>query len=250
MQASSADPAFYRGAVLDYGGGDVGRCDSISMGRPGHQMGSVPVVAVPISVMQMDKGMGTGAGAAGTVPDRDDGGDRGSVGGRGSLAAGCGRRRRASGGGARLRRLQRWCCWGLRCWPAGIGWNVEAADYSGHIFKPAPTEASLQGNQLDLRVTSLFIDSRRGRAQERRLPAGSRQDHAHCTRSASRGWMPAFHLHPELVATGDFRLNLPKMPAGHYNSVCGDVVHASGLPETLVTSVDISRGHGWGGVGQ
>jgi hypothetical protein len=51
----------------------------------------------------------------------------------------------------------------------------------------------------------------------------------------------AFHLHPELAAAGDFRMKLPAMPAGHYN-LYGDVVHKSGLPETLLASVDVPAG--------
>jgi hypothetical protein len=47
-----------------------------------------------------------------------------------------------------------------------------------------------------------------------------------------------FHLHPEMVAAGDFRMALPTMPSGEYK-LYGDVVHASGFPETLVTTVAI-----------
>ena len=50
-----------------------------------------------------------------------------------------------------------------------------------------------------------------------------------------------FHLHPTLVAAGDFRDTLPKMPAGHY-ALYGDVVHANGFAETLVGAVDIPQG--------
>jgi hypothetical protein len=55
-----------------------------------------------------------------------------------------------------------------------------------------------------------------------------------------------FHLHPELVGAGDFRISLPAMPAGDY-TLYGDVVHASGFPETLVSKIAIpenmSGGH-------
>src|SRR5260370_29028582 len=55
-----------------------------------------------------------------------------------------------------------------------------------------------------------------------------------------------FHLHPELVGTGDFRISLPAMPAGEY-TLYGDVVHASGFPETLVSKIvvpaDMPGGH-------
>jgi hypothetical protein len=47
-----------------------------------------------------------------------------------------------------------------------------------------------------------------------------------------------FHLHPEAVDPGVFALALPSMPAGRYQ-LFGDVVHASGLAETLVAEIDV-----------
>jgi hypothetical protein len=51
----------------------------------------------------------------------------------------------------------------------------------------------------------------------------------------------AFHLHPTLVDGKDFRDALPAMPPGHYQ-LYGDVVHASGFPETLLATVAIPAG--------
>ncbi len=50
-----------------------------------------------------------------------------------------------------------------------------------------------------------------------------------------------YHVHPEYVAPGDFRLALPSMPAGEYK-LYGDVVHANGFPETLVVNVTVPEG--------
>ncbi len=50
----------------------------------------------------------------------------------------------------------------------------------------------------------------------------------------------AFHLHPTLV-DGHFRDSLPAMPPGHYR-LYGDIVHASGFPETLLASIDVPPG--------
>lgn len=47
-----------------------------------------------------------------------------------------------------------------------------------------------------------------------------------------------FHLHPSLAGEGDFRISLPAMPPGSY-ALYGDVVHASGFPETLVSNIVI-----------
>jgi len=49
-----------------------------------------------------------------------------------------------------------------------------------------------------------------------------------------------FHLHPEPVATAEFRLSLPSMPAGTYR-LYADVVHAIGFPETIVGSVTLPQ---------
>jgi hypothetical protein len=50
-----------------------------------------------------------------------------------------------------------------------------------------------------------------------------------------------FHLHPTLVGPGNFRVTLPEMPGGHYK-LYGDVVHATGFPETLLATVDVPVG--------
>jgi len=47
-----------------------------------------------------------------------------------------------------------------------------------------------------------------------------------------------FHLHPELTAPGDFHIALPSMPAGNYK-LYGDIVHANGFPETMVSTITV-----------
>jgi hypothetical protein len=47
-----------------------------------------------------------------------------------------------------------------------------------------------------------------------------------------------WHLHPDRVEAGLFAKDLPYMPAGRY-ALYGDVVHADGLPETLVTEITL-----------
>jgi len=49
-----------------------------------------------------------------------------------------------------------------------------------------------------------------------------------------------YHLHPDQVATGNFELHLPSIPAGDYR-LYADVVHATGFPETLVTSLTLPQ---------
>jgi len=52
-----------------------------------------------------------------------------------------------------------------------------------------------------------------------------------------------FHLHPQPIGAGEFRLALPSMPAGRYR-LYADVVHASGFPETLVSELTVPPIHG------
>jgi hypothetical protein len=57
-----------------------------------------------------------------------------------------------------------------------------------------------------------------------------------------------FHLHPVLAGAGDFRAVLPAMPAGEYR-LYGDVVHASGFPETLVANLSVPENMAGGALG-
>jgi hypothetical protein len=57
-----------------------------------------------------------------------------------------------------------------------------------------------------------------------------------------------FHLHPVLAGPGDFRISLPAMPAGNY-TLYGDVVHASGFPETLVSKITVPADMAGGALG-
>jgi hypothetical protein len=88
------------------------------------------------------------------------------------------------------------------------------------------------GNVLDLKMTDP------GWLRARKLNDFV-LDHHHLMHLYAIRW-PAmnvvFHLHPELVQTGKFRVALPSMPTGEYR-LYADVVHANGFPETLVASV-------------
>ena len=53
-----------------------------------------------------------------------------------------------------------------------------------------------------------------------------------------------WHLHPEMTGAGKFTQNLPALSAGRYQ-IYADIVHGSGLPETLVAQIDLpdTAGH-------
>jgi len=235
MQTSAADPAFYTGAVWMMAGGTWQVRFDIE-GASGHEVASVPVVAVPIAVLTMEKGMGTALAIFGLFLVLSMAGIVAAAVGEARLPPGVAptpsvRRRGLIATFASLVFMAFAVVLG------GHWWNVEAADYSANIFVPAPTKAVLAGDQLDLIVKNLHIDDRRGgRSNNDYLLDHGKIMHLYAIREP--GMDAAFHLHPELIAAGDFRMNLPAMPPGHYN-LYGDVVHKSGLPETLLASVDI-----------
>ena len=144
-------------------------------------------------------------------------------------------------------------------------WGVEAADYSDYIYKPLQMNASLEsGNILDLKLTDP------GWLRQRKLndfvPDHSHLMHLYMIRWPDMGVV--FHLHPEAEGGAmrssvpdqmgnrlrpasdsdspksvDFRLVLPTVPAGEYH-LYADVVHATGFPETLVSSIKLPYGEG------
>jgi hypothetical protein len=130
----------------------------------------------------------------------------------------------------------------LAVWGGAHWWNVEAAGYSAHLFRPAPTTAILTGNQLELQIGERPRDRRDGPPPpniDDYLPDHGKLMHLYAIRWPEMD--AAFHLHPELVGKREFRGSLPSMPPGHYR-LFGDIVHASGFPETLLATVDIPAG--------
>ena len=117
-----------------------------------------------------------------------------------------------------------------------VWWKSEAANYSSYIYKPLQMSASVQGAVLDLKLHDP------GWLQQRKLDDFI-PDHNHLMHLYMIRW-PAmdvvYHLHPEPVATGEFQLPLPSVPAGTYH-LYADVVHAQGFPETIAGELTLAR---------
>ena len=117
----------------------------------------------------------------------------------------------------------------------GLWWKSEASSYDTHIFKPLQMTATLEsGDRMMLHLTD--PGWMRWRKVDDLVP-----DHGHLMHlymialpQMDRVW----HLHPERVDAGLFAKDLPPMAAGRY-ALYGDIVHADGLPETLVTEVTL-----------
>jgi hypothetical protein len=114
-------------------------------------------------------------------------------------------------------------------------WKAEATDYAGYVYKPLDMAATIApGNVLNLKMHDP------GWAHARSLDDFV-PDHNHLMHLYMIRWPGmdvVFHLHPDQTGTGEFRLTLPSMPAGTYH-LYADVVHATGFPETLVSSLTL-----------
>lgn len=114
-------------------------------------------------------------------------------------------------------------------------WGAEASTYSQYVYKPleaAPTVTDDGRLRLDLMDPGWL----RTRRVDDFVP-----DHGHLmhlfivTPDLDRLW----HLHPSEVAIGAFEHTLPEIPRGRYH-LFGDLVHRTGVPETVTASFETS----------
>jgi hypothetical protein len=117
----------------------------------------------------------------------------------------------------------------------GLWWKSEASEYDRHIFKPLQMSATLEnGDRLMLHLTD--PGWARWRKVDDLVPDHNHLMHLYAISLPDMD--KVWHLHPDRVEAGLFAKDLPPMPAGRY-ALYGDIVHADGLPETLVTEVTL-----------
>ena len=127
-------------------------------------------------------------------------------------------------------------------------WNAEDSAFARSMFRPMASASSVLETPhsrilaVDIRDSSWIMRNDeswlRVRGAARRAPLIA--DHGklmHLFVVAERGNAFA-HLHPVTTDSVRFRAQLPPVPAGRYH-VFGDIVHESGLAETLVSSVEV-----------
>jgi hypothetical protein len=128
-------------------------------------------------------------------------------------------------------------------------WSSAERDYRDKIYKPLNMAASLNGNQLTLKLSDpgwLTLPGRRNlprlsptvfvRTIDDLVPDHNHLMHLYAIREP--GLDEVYHLHPQQTSAGVFHLPLPSMAAGSYR-LYADIVHANGFPETPVGQVTI-----------
>ena len=238
LKRSAADPNFYTGGVWMMAPGSWQVRFEID-GAGGHQAASVPVAAVAISTLKMDRQLGIPLAILGVFLVLTMAG----------VVAAAIREARLRPGeqatpsmrrGGLIAMTASLILMGLMVWGGAKWWNVEAASYADDIYRPLNVDASLTGDQLDLKIgTYEGRFKTRDRSNADFLPDHDHLMHLYAIRQPEMD--AVFHLHPDLASPGDFRMALPAMPAGTYK-LYGDVVHANGFPETLLATVDIPAG--------
>jgi len=123
-------------------------------------------------------------------------------------------------------------------------WRADARSYQDVInfFKPPRADATLEhGNRLVIRAKGPDPDWADWVKMDEVVP-----DHNHLMHLflvSAPGLDHMWHLHPDRVAGGAFEVDLPTMPAGHYQ-IFADIVDKRGFPWTLVGTVDLPQING------
>ena len=238
MRRSTVDPNFFTGSLwLMASGSWQVRLEASGAGGPARA--SVPVPAMALSVMRMQRPLGAILALLGLVLMLGMAGIFYGAVREARLAPGLtpgpDRRRRALAAAGITLAVLILAAWGGDHW-----WNVEAADYGAEVYRPLQLHPVIEGNVLDLKIDKgLPNEDGYQRSNADFLP-----DHGHLMHLYVIRWPEmdaAFHLHPAPVRPGELRSVLPAMPPGLYR-LYGDVVHRSGFPETLTGTLVVPPG--------
>jgi hypothetical protein len=129
-------------------------------------------------------------------------------------------------------------------WWGDHWWNTEATAYGQKVYKPLQmTALLLRPGTLTLQISDpgwlalgrIFRDAVFVRRMDDLIPDHEHLMHLYAIRQP--GLDVVYHLHPEQLRPGSFRVNLPSMPAGTYK-LYADIVHANGFPETMTAVID------------
>jgi hypothetical protein len=237
MQPSTVDPAFFSGSLWLMASGSWQVHFDVE-GSAGKASASVPVPAMPLAILPMQRWMGMMLGLLGVVLVIGITGIVAAAVGQSRLNVGASpddrQRRRAIAAGALTLAVTLLLVYGGYKW-----WDGEAAAYAADIYHPLSLSPELSGNTLDLKIGSYDAGERRAfrtRSNNDLLPDHGHLMHLYAIRQPEMD--AVFHLHPALVSAGNLRMTLPAMPPGNYR-LYADIVHANGFPETLSANLTI-----------
>ena len=230
MKSSTADPAFFTGSLWLMASGSWQVHFDID-GSAGKASTSVPVAAMPLSVLPMERPLGILLAVLGVVLVVGIAGIVAAAVGQSRLnpgvAAAPSQRRRAVAASAITLAVTLLIVYGGYKW-----WNAEAVAYAGDIYRPLSLSPILHGNHLDLNIGRYddVLHAFKSRSNDDLLPDHGHVMHLYAIRQPDMD--AAFHLHPAVESDKGLRMTLPTMPPGTYR-LYADIVHANGFPETL-----------------
>jgi len=238
MKRSSIDPKFYTGSIWMMEAGSMQVRFNVS-GADGKYTAAVPVAAQALTTLKMQRAFGAGLGVCGIILILGLGGIAAAAVREGKLPPGAmpapALRRRGLVAGALTISFALLLVWGGDKW-----WNVEAASFATTVYKPLSVSAFLTGDNLEMLVGTHQSDHLgQSRSNDDFILDHGKVMHLYMVREPQLDVI--YHLHPDFISAGDFRLKLPQMPPGEYK-LYGDVVHANGFPETLVTTINVPPG--------
>jgi hypothetical protein len=113
-------------------------------------------------------------------------------------------------------------------------WQSEATAYAAIIYKPLQMAAEVSSGTLKLSIVDPgWFESRR---TDDFISDHGHLMHLYAVRLPEFDYI--YHLHPEQKGASEYTLRLPDLPGGTYK-LFADVVHTSGLPETITTTADL-----------
>jgi hypothetical protein len=237
MQRSAADPQFFTGSLWLMASGSMQVRFQVS-GPAGSAIAAVPVPAVPLSILPMQKPLGILLALLGLILAL----------GMAAIVAAAVRESRLSPSTppdpirarrSRIAFAAALALVALLIVEGGRWWNVEAAGYAAHLYQASQMQPSLQGTTLHLSIAD--PDRKHPGQSIPVLNSDLLLDHNHLMHLYAIRFPQmdaAFHLHPAPTGNNGLALQLPSMPPGTYK-LFADVVYLNGFPETETASLVI-----------
>ncbi|MES2391933.1 MAG: hypothetical protein V4555_09850 [Acidobacteriota bacterium] len=237
MQRATSDLQFYTGSIWLMREGSWQVRFEVD-GAAGPATAAVPVAAVPLSILPMQKPLGTLLAILGLIL---------ALGMAGIVAAAVGESRLTPNTQPDPTRSRRSLIafavsFALVAFIIVLGakwWNVEAAGYAADLYHPSDLHLSLEGSNLRLLIGD--PDPKAPNGWQPLHNSDLLLDHGHLMHLYAIRFPEmdaAFHLHPAPTGSKGLAEQLPAMPPGTYK-LFADVVYLNGFPETELATLTI-----------